>query len=410
MDAIPVLSQTKSLVQFICGQREKAKQTQVNFSRQCPVVSQVRSMVEAASGDREAAKETQKECGNFLLTLLNGFPIVGHIKGGIHYVAGDPEGGDAAIKAASHTSAVMAGGAIGFLMGGPFGAVAVGIGSGAAMDATITAVETQMKGRLHPYGFLEPFADPKDAGKWCDAAARIVFDGFVGHATGHMVQQLQARNVVVPAKSDHLIAKVAMPYQWRNFRDYMFYQLKDGIVYLLNDGRLKKIKDLFSDIMKKNSDRYLADEGTMENSIQNGEFTVKLTDGIVEVFQEQVLLIFIDNNKVFITDADGNRIEIEENHVYSKCPDGRVEVISDKLRQDYIQDVIEKKECGESETCSIADITSVQHVPQDSIAVIGDGQEVGIGVQVAGDSEEHPELGNKDKVHFYDKIWRKRNP
>ena len=58
-----------------------------------------------------------------------GVPIVGHIKGGIHYACGDKDGGDNAMKAASRTIGVVGGGAVGIL-GGPAGMIAGGVAGG----------------------------------------------------------------------------------------------------------------------------------------------------------------------------------------------------------------------------------------------------------------------------------------
>ena len=68
VDGVPVVSQTKSLVQTIAGDTDGARQTQENFSRQCPVVSQARSLVEVSMGDPKAALETQKQ---FLVNAPN---------------------------------------------------------------------------------------------------------------------------------------------------------------------------------------------------------------------------------------------------------------------------------------------------------------------------------------------------
>ena len=60
--------------------------------------------------------------------------MLGHVKGIIHYAVGDNEGGDEAMKAATRTSGVIAGGMGGFIVGGPVGAVAGGMSGGAVMD------------------------------------------------------------------------------------------------------------------------------------------------------------------------------------------------------------------------------------------------------------------------------------
>ena len=101
VDSLPVISQTKSLVQVISGDADGARHTQENFSRQCPVVSQARSLVEVSMGDEEAALKTQEQFGKGMSDLADAVPGVGHIKGGIHYACGDREGGDKAMMQAT---------------------------------------------------------------------------------------------------------------------------------------------------------------------------------------------------------------------------------------------------------------------------------------------------------------------
>ena len=99
MDSFPVLSQCKSFVQFVCGDTEGARKTQVRFLKTCPGVSQGTSAVQAIMGDSEGARETQLEFVEFLSDTADAVPAVGHVKGGIHYTCGDKAGGDKAIRA-----------------------------------------------------------------------------------------------------------------------------------------------------------------------------------------------------------------------------------------------------------------------------------------------------------------------
>ena len=71
--------------EVLCNDQEGALNTQENFSRQCPIVSQSRSLVEAIFVSEEAAVQTQLEQFGMLNGLLNGFPLVGHVKGTIHF-------------------------------------------------------------------------------------------------------------------------------------------------------------------------------------------------------------------------------------------------------------------------------------------------------------------------------------
>lgn len=62
--------------------------------------------------------------------LVDGIPLVGHLKGGIHHLAGDHEGGNEALEASTRTCAVIGLGVGGFAVGGPAGAVAGGLAGG----------------------------------------------------------------------------------------------------------------------------------------------------------------------------------------------------------------------------------------------------------------------------------------
>lgn len=86
--------------------------------------------------------------------MADGMPGVGHAKGAIHYIAGDKEGGDKAMKAASRTTGVVLGGLAG-AVGGPAGVVAGGIAGGAAMDGVTTGVESAIKNEYTPNGQVQ---------------------------------------------------------------------------------------------------------------------------------------------------------------------------------------------------------------------------------------------------------------
>ncbi|XP_046656466.1 zinc finger protein 770-like isoform X2 [Daphnia pulicaria] len=64
--------------------------------------------------------------------VVNSVPIVGHIKGIVHYACGDTERGDAAVWSATRTAVVLGAGVAGALAG-PAGAVAAAAAAGAGM-------------------------------------------------------------------------------------------------------------------------------------------------------------------------------------------------------------------------------------------------------------------------------------
>jgi len=61
LDALPLASQGKSIVQALAGDRAGAARTQENFSRRCVGISQLRAVVEHRRGDEAAAAATQEE-------------------------------------------------------------------------------------------------------------------------------------------------------------------------------------------------------------------------------------------------------------------------------------------------------------------------------------------------------------
>ncbi|CAG0903251.1 unnamed protein product, partial [Darwinula stevensoni] len=208
IDSLPVVSQVKSTVQLVCGDTEGAARTAEKFLRECPVVSQVTSTVQLIAGDVDGAIETQKRCGQGLLNVADGIPVVGHVKGLVHYAVGDTEGGTKAMKTATRSTAVIGGGIGGFVVDGPVGAA--GIGAGAAMDTTTTAVESAIRGEYCPSGYLGAFANavknPNPGGIF-DLAVMPVFDGLAGYSAGQACNRITtaaARKVNNVAMSEAL--------------------------------------------------------------------------------------------------------------------------------------------------------------------------------------------------------------
>eukprot|EP00300_Choanocystis_sp_HF-7_P028415 c34014_g1_i1.p1 GENE.c34014_g1_i1~~c34014_g1_i1.p1 ORF type:complete len:378 (+),score=47.93 c34014_g1_i1:34-1167(+) len=218
MDWIPVYSQVKSLVQAICRDSEGARITQENFSRTCPVVSQSRSLCEALflkDGHRKA-RETQMAQLAMLSGVANALPVVGHVKGAVHYAAGDHSGGDAAMKGASRSVGVLAGGVGGFVVGGPAGAIAGGIVGGAAMDGVTTGVESAIHRKFKPNGLVAlstEIATSKDnlPGNCVDLVGGVVLDGLAGLGAGRVAAHAVAKPAVVVGSVKHATKSVASP-------------------------------------------------------------------------------------------------------------------------------------------------------------------------------------------------------
>ena len=71
-----------------------------------------KAVVSCAKNTEKAAIQSGKEALNNV-NLVDGVPVVGHVKGGIHYIAGDKDGGERAMNAASKTTRVITGGIVG---------------------------------------------------------------------------------------------------------------------------------------------------------------------------------------------------------------------------------------------------------------------------------------------------------
>lgn len=109
---------------------------------------QVKSAVQIVSGDREGARETQRRfLHEFVEPVADNTPGVGHLRGGLHLLAGDRERGAVILRRATSATA----GVVGGLLGGLTGAVA-GV---AASDVAFTGVNSVRSGKFAPVGIVD---------------------------------------------------------------------------------------------------------------------------------------------------------------------------------------------------------------------------------------------------------------
>uniref|UniRef100_A0AC34FH74 Uncharacterized protein n=1 Tax=Panagrolaimus sp. ES5 TaxID=591445 RepID=A0AC34FH74_9BILA len=184
-DWIPVVSQIKSIVQLCAGDEDGFRKTNENFVKECPIVSQVTSVVQLIGGDADGALETQKKCLGTLNNVANGVPLIGHIKGGIHHLCGDEDGGDRAMKAANRSSVVIASGAAAGLASG-----AAGIAAGATYDAVSSIASDQPQGI---FASLDNAVKTPNAGNIFDVVICPVADGFAGYTGGEIADSVVNR-------------------------------------------------------------------------------------------------------------------------------------------------------------------------------------------------------------------------
>ncbi len=111
--------------------------------------------------------------------FLNSLPVVGHIKGVIHYLDNDKEAGNRAMLAASRTSAVIGAGAVG-IVGGPVLAGVFAAEVGAGFDI-VTAIASNGK---HVNGIMKVAENPKDPKAYLAAVVDTAGDALTGGAAG----------------------------------------------------------------------------------------------------------------------------------------------------------------------------------------------------------------------------------
>nr|CAH0101299.1 unnamed protein product [Daphnia galeata] len=116
---------------------------------------------------------------SFFGNLLNSIPVVGHVKGLIHYVCNDEEGGDRAMLSATRTVAVVGAVTAGALAG-PVGAIAAGATAGAYYDTGV-AIATDGK---HVNGVAKIIEKPGEISSWVGAGIDVVGDGLCGVGAG----------------------------------------------------------------------------------------------------------------------------------------------------------------------------------------------------------------------------------
>ncbi|PIC54233.1 hypothetical protein B9Z55_003568 [Caenorhabditis nigoni] len=214
VNTLPGVSQVKSLVQLVAGDKEGALATQEQFVHECPVFSQVVSLGYWLKGDNKNAKETQIRCLKNLSNFADGIPVIGHIKGVIHHIAGDHEGGSKALAAATRTTAVMLAGATGFVIGGPAGAFAGGVGAGGGFDAAVTLVSSLREEKYKPEGIFataQEAIDNPSVGAFFDLIASPVFDGLAGCEGGKIAENVIAKTG--PVGPEAVAKAAAVPVQ-----------------------------------------------------------------------------------------------------------------------------------------------------------------------------------------------------
>ena len=166
-----------------------AGKTWREYSERNLIVAPIRASVHSIAGDEEEAKRVLKKMGKSVEQVVDSTPVVGHAKGAVHYMVGDTEHGHNCMKGATRAVAVVG---AGVLTGGVGGGAVLGgmaaVSGGVAYDATVSAIETEVKDKDCPYGVFKSIDQIKKSDKERDGHGVISSVIDIGYAvTGDFV-------------------------------------------------------------------------------------------------------------------------------------------------------------------------------------------------------------------------------
>ena len=192
IDSIPILSQTKALVQVISGDEDGAAETMNNFAETGIIASQFTSLAHAIDGDMDEARRVQERFGKGMESFSEGLPGVGHIKGVVHHALGQHEKGNQVFKSSSGGALTIPAAVAGTIACGPACGAAASVAASHAYDGIVTGIDTAVNGHRSDgspryYGSWDSYdrmsKGKASVGEIFDTSAGIAMDA-VGGATG----------------------------------------------------------------------------------------------------------------------------------------------------------------------------------------------------------------------------------
>ena len=118
--------------------------------------SKIKAGVQKLAGDEAGAKRAVNEVGHGFSRVADGLPVVGHVKGVVHYAMGDTEKGHQSMISASRSTAVLT---ANLLTGGVGGGIVArkmaGVGSGVAFDGAHSFIDSAVKDERSTHGIWD---------------------------------------------------------------------------------------------------------------------------------------------------------------------------------------------------------------------------------------------------------------
>lgn len=134
----------------------------------------------------------------YILAVVNYIPIIGHIKSFVHRFYGNKEAAARASLAATRTTAVLAAGTGGFLMGGPPAAAVCGTLAGFEWDLGAILPSSGKELKENP----KVVDKPKSFKSWIDGAIAVATGGIVGVLGGKISEIAKASKTFFAVKSE----------------------------------------------------------------------------------------------------------------------------------------------------------------------------------------------------------------
>ena len=169
----------------------------VDYAERSPVQAVVHSAVALFDDDAKAGlADHWKKVGSSAVELVDGMPVVGHVKGVYHYLDGDKEAGDQCMKAASRSTAVVGATVLTGGLGAGWAATAA-VTSGLAMDEVTTVADSLIHDEFRPSGHLASICHAIDSGDptaYLDAATGVAFEFTAAYLTADNGKMADKRN------------------------------------------------------------------------------------------------------------------------------------------------------------------------------------------------------------------------
>ncbi|XP_055895672.1 uncharacterized protein LOC129927902 isoform X1 [Biomphalaria glabrata] len=176
---------------------EKAGNCWKEYSETNVIAAPVNMAVHKAKGQKGRVEEIQKSLGNAFEGVVNGTPVVGHVKGIVHYAMGDTEKGNICMESATRSAAVMGAGIVtGGIGAGLLVGAGAGITTGVAYDGVATGIDHAVNGdKAYRHGAMVLVQNPKNITpeELVGGVLGIAGDGLAGAGGNQLGKNIRAR-------------------------------------------------------------------------------------------------------------------------------------------------------------------------------------------------------------------------